>query len=96
LKKGILYVVTAVLLGVAIMLTPLWFLSTSGAFQQPFISRGSFYLSDKGSQEAFARNELAVGVSPQYPLDEISVGLMSVFSLVLSFAIFKQSRKRTA
>lgn len=93
MKKGILYVVSAVLLGVALMLTPLRFLSTPGAISA--ISGGGYTLSTKGSQEAVARNELAYGVTPHYPSDEISVGLMSTFSLVLAFVVFKQSKKRT-
>jgi hypothetical protein len=93
MKKGILYVVSAVLLGVALMLTPLHFLSTRGV--TPNFS-GIDTLSTKGSQEAVARSELAYEVTPHYPADEISLGLMSAFSLVLAFVVFRQSKKRTA
>jgi len=91
MKKGILYAVTAVLLGVALMLTPLWFLSTSNNY----LSITDNYLNTNFSQGAVARNELAVGVTPQHPSDEISVGLMSAFSLLLAFVVFRQSKKRT-
>jgi len=94
MKKGILYVVSAVLLGVALMLTPLRFLSIRGII--PAFSGRSDTLSTKGSQEAVVMNELAYEVTPHYPADEISIGLMSTFSLVLAFAVFKQYKKRTA
>jgi len=95
MKKGILYVVSAVLLGVALMLTPPYFLSTPSAFQQPYTSIPEITSAPKGLQEAVARNERACGVTPQYLSDEISLGLMSAFSLVLAFAVFKQYKKRT-
>jgi len=93
MKKGILYVVSAVLLGVALMLTPLRLLSAPSVFQ-PADSRGAYTLT-KGSQEAVAGNELTYGVKPHFPADEISVGLMSVFSFVLAFVVFRQYKKRT-
>jgi len=93
MKKGILYIVTAVLLGIALTLTPRLFLSTSGAFQQPFAEGGGFYNAQ--SKDAFSRNEMAYGITPQPPSDEISAGLMSIFSLVLAFAVFRQSKKKT-
>jgi len=81
LKKGILYVVSAVLLGVALMLPPRLFLLDG-------------YFNTKESSQ-FTREELAYGVTPQHPSNEISIGLMSAFSLVLAFAVFRQSKKRT-
>jgi len=95
MKKGILYVVSAVLLGVALMWTPLYLLSTPSAFQEPLTSRGGYVLPPKELQEAVAKNEWAHGVTPHYPADEISVGLMSVFSLAIAFVVFKQFKKRT-
>jgi len=94
MKKGILYAVTAVLLGVALMSTPLlWFLSTSGASDQSFIARDG--IATEEFKRAVARSELAAGVTPQHPSDEISVGSMSAFSLLLAFVVFKQSKKKT-
>jgi len=95
MKKGILYAVSAVLLGVALMLTPLCFLLTPSVSLEPF-SRGGYTLSTKGLQEAVVRNELTVGVAPHFPADEISIGLMGTFSLVLAFVVFRQYKKRTA
>jgi len=95
MKKGILYVVSAVLLGVALMLTPLYFFSTPGAIT-PAISRKDYMSFTQGSQEAVVMNELAYGVAPHLPTDEISLGLMSAFSLVLAFVVSRQSKKRTA
>jgi len=92
MKKGILYVVSGVLLGVALILTPLCILS---AFQ-PLTPMGGYTSSTNRSQEAVTRNELMVGVTPHYPADEISLGMMSAFSLVLAFVVFRQSKKRTA
>jgi len=96
MKKGILYVISAVLLGVALMLTPLYFLSPQGAIQRELLSGGSYASSTNRLQEAVAKNEGAYGVTPHYPADEISLGLMSAFSLVLAFAVSRQSKKRTA
>lgn len=93
MKKGILYVVSAVLLGVALMLTPFYLLPTPRAFQ-PADSRGAYPLT-KGSQEAVAGNELTYGVRPHFPADEISIGLMSVFSFLLAFVVFRQYKRRT-
>jgi len=95
MKKDILYVVSAVLLGVALMWTPLHFLLTPSVSQEPFY-RGSYTLSTKDLQEAVVKNELAVGVTPHFPADEISIGLMSAVSLVLAFVVFRQCKKRTA
>jgi len=97
MKKGILYLVSAVLLGVALMLTPLLFLSTQGAIQRESLSEESFtFTKGRGLQEAVARSELAYGVTPHFPADEISLGLMSAVSLVLAFVVFRQCKKRTA
>jgi len=96
MKKGILYVVSAVLLGVALMLTPLYLLLTPSAFQTPVTSMPDYTSSTRGLQEAVARNELAYKVAPHYPSDEISVGLMSTLSLVLAFVVFRQFKKRNA
>ena len=95
LKKGILYVVSAVLLGVALILTPPYFLLTPSVIQQPLTPIEGYTSSARGLQEAVTRNELAYGVTPHYPADEISIGLMSAFSLVLAFVVFRQSKKRT-
>lgn len=96
MKKGILYVVSAVLLGVALILTPPYFLLTPSAFQQPYTSMAESTSAPKGLREAVARNELAHRITPHYPADEISVGLMSAFSFVLAFVVFRQYKKRTA
>jgi len=94
MKKGILYVVSAFLLGVALMWTPLHFLSTPGAIT-PAISRKDYMSFTQGTQEVVAMNELAYGVTPHYAADEISLGLMSAFSLVLAFVVSRQFKKRT-
>jgi len=96
MKKGILYVVSAVLLGVALMLTPIYFLSPQGAIQREFLSGESYTSSTNKLKEAVTKNELAYGVTPHYPADEISLGLMSAFSLVLAFVVSRQSKKRIA
>jgi len=96
MKKSLLYVVAAVMLGVATMLTPLRFLSTSGVFKQPQISADKPNFLTSESRSAVAQNELASGVTPNYPLDEIYAGLMSTFSLVLAFIVFRQTKKKTA
>jgi len=93
MKKGILYVVSAILLGVALMWTPLRLLSTQDAFQQPSTFGESYTVSTRGS---VAKNESTHGVTPHFPADEISLGLMSAFSLVLAFAVFRQFKKKTA
>jgi len=96
IKKGILYVLSAVLLGVALMLTPLYLLSPQGAIQRESLSGESYTSSTNRLQEAVAKNEWAYGVTPHFPADEISLGLMSAFSLVLAFIVFKQFKKRIA
>jgi len=92
MKKGILYVVSAILLGVALMWTPLR-LSTQDAFQQPFTFGESYTTSTRGS---VAKNESTHGVTPHFPADEISLGLMSALSLLFAFAVFRQFKKKTA
>jgi len=96
MKKSILYVVSAVLLGVALMVTPLYLFLTPSAIPQEFLSPEIYgFTRGRGLQEAVVRNELAYGVTPHFPADEISIGLMSVFSLAIAFVVFKQFKKRT-
>jgi hypothetical protein len=92
MKKTIAYVVSAVLLGVALMWIPLHLVLTPSASLQPYAMVPS---SASASPEAFAGNELMRGVTPHYPADEISLVLMSAFSLILATVVFRQSKKRT-
>lgn len=93
MKKSILYVVSAVLLGVAVMLTPIYLLLTPRDFLQP---QPHLSMSESAYSQAVARNELAYGITPHFPADEISIGLMSAFSLIFAFVVFRQFKKKSA
>lgn len=96
MKKSLTYATIAVLLGVALMFMPLSLVLTeanrnarySGGQPAPVPLTKTF-------KESSSSSERLAGITPHYPSDEISVGLMSTFSLVLAFVVFRQYKKRT-
>jgi len=97
MKKSLTYATIAVLLGVAFMFMPLSLVLTESKRNQRY-SGGQFApvpLTNTFKESSWSSERLA-GITPHFPADEISAGLMSAFSLVLAFTVFKQFKKRTA
>jgi len=96
MKKSLTYTTIAVLLGVALMFMPLSLVTTE-------LTRDTHYggqpapvpLTDTFKESSWSSERLAE-ITPHYPADEISIGLMSAFSFVLAFVVFRQFKKRTA
>jgi len=96
MKKSFTYATIAVLLGVALLFMPLSLVTTEFKRNTRYSGGQPTPVLTNTFKESSASSERLAGITPHYPADEISIGLMSAFSLVLAFAVFKQYKKRTA
>jgi len=97
MKKSFTYVTIAVLLGAALMFTPRWlFLTESKNRAEPDLARGLPEFLTNTYKESLADTERQAGITPHYPFDAISVGLMLTFSLIFAFIISMQIKRRVA
>jgi len=97
MKRNLTYTTIAVLLGVALMFLPLSLFTTeSKKGAEPYLSGSSPEQWTNPFKESSFSSERSAGITPQYPLDAISVGVMLSFSLIFAFIVSSQLKKRTA
>jgi hypothetical protein len=95
MKKAFAYAAIAVLLGATIVLSPFLVVPT-------FTPMESDTYREQPSPQNFApenlktwsaESESSAGVTPHYPRDALSVGLMLTFSLIFAFIVSSQLKK---
>jgi hypothetical protein len=87
MKKAFAYAAIAVVLGVALMFTPFAFFTTESYDEAPISlpEQPSPERLINTLKESTFNSERSAGITPNYPLDAISVGIMLLFSLALAF-----------
>jgi len=99
MKKSLVYITFAVLLGVALMFAP--FLASPVQIEmntqkEPLPTFSPRNLTPENMQAMSAGSESSAGVTPHYPMDAVSAGLMLTFSLIFAFIVSSQLKKRVA
>jgi len=96
MKKSVAYATIAVLLGVALMFAPFLALPI-------YIERETYaeqLAQGKAAPESFrtlsAESESFAGVTPNYPTDALSVGLMLTFSLAFALTVLLKLKRKEA
>jgi ABC-type sugar transport system permease subunit len=100
MKRSLAYVAIAVVLGVAMMFAPLLpFLVVSTPAErnvhgeQP--SPANFALSPERLSTLPESSEYSAGVTPHYPMDAISAGLIVLFGLVFALLVSNQWKRKS-
>ena len=95
LKKGLAYIATAVVLGTALMLTPIWLFPAKIRYE---VAPGQ-YLSPLAEAAQTMRGlpektEALAGIKVNQPIDAISLSLMFTISLVFALGASLYLKKR--
>jgi len=97
MKKAFAYATVAALLGVVIMLAP--FLTVPAVVPATQEGKGDFYgpptqrLAPANTQAEATQSELAAGVTPNYPVDVVTLTLILLLSLSVAFSAYVYARR---
>jgi len=96
MKKSLTYatiVTVAVLFGAAVMLTPFLAFPISIEMDTYTEQLPARNLTPENLQALSAKSESSAGVTPNYPMDAISVGLVLTISLISALIVSSKLRK---
>jgi len=97
MKKSFAYATIAAFLGVVIMLAP--FLIVPAVVPATQEGKGDFYgpptqrLAPANTQAEATQSELAAGVTPNYPVDVVTLTLILLLSLSVAFSAYVYARR---